>query len=197
MTAPRTLSWDWYDGTIPDNAVLHPTAYVETTFSFRFFRSSLPEGLRMDRASSIYLGTMFDVGARGRVSLGQFALVHGARIICDQEVRIGDHALVSWNVVLMDSYRFPPDCIRRRNALEQLGRRPDRVPIVDVPAQPIIIESNVWIGFEACILPGVTIGEGSVVGARAVVTESVPPYSVVGGNPARVLRRLDPPGDPS
>jgi acetyltransferase-like isoleucine patch superfamily enzyme len=48
----------------------------------------------------------------------------------------------------------------------------------------------VWIGFDACMLPGVDIGEGSVIGARSVVSESVEPYSVVVGNPARVVRRL-------
>jgi acetyltransferase-like isoleucine patch superfamily enzyme len=61
----------------------------------------------------------------------------------------------------------------------------------------VVIEQNVWIGFEACVLPGVTIGEGSIVGARAVVCEDVPPYTVVGGNPARFIRQLDPDGGAS
>jgi virginiamycin A acetyltransferase len=51
-----------------------------------------------------------------------------------------------------------------------------------------VIGPDVWIGTEAMILPGVTIGAGAIVAARAVVTADVPPYSVVGGNPARVLR---------
>ena len=59
---------------------------------------------------------------------------------------------------------------------------------------PIRIGANSWIGFDSCILPGVTVGEGSIVGARSVVTESVPPYCVVAGNPARVVRLLDRPG---
>lgn len=54
--------------------------------------------------------------------------------------------------------------------------------------KPVIIEDNVWIGARVCILPGVTIGEGSVIGACAVVPKSVPPYSVVIGNPARVVK---------
>ncbi len=48
-----------------------------------------------------------------------------------------------------------------------------------------------WIGFNTCILPGVTIGEGAIVGARSLVLEDVAPYTVVGGNPARFIRRLD------
>jgi acetyltransferase-like isoleucine patch superfamily enzyme len=48
----------------------------------------------------------------------------------------------------------------------------------------------VWIGFEATILPGVIIGEGAVIGARSVVTANVPAFTVVAGNPARILRLL-------
>lgn len=54
---------------------------------------------------------------------------------------------------------------------------------------PIVIEDDVWIGFGAIILPGVTIGKGSIVGAGAVVTKSIEPYSVVGGVPARLIRK--------
>lgn len=55
-------------------------------------------------------------------------------------------------------------------------------------ARPVRIGRNAWIGFEAVILPGVTIGEGAVIGARSVVVEPVPPFTVVAGNPARVVR---------
>ncbi len=66
-----------------------------------------------------------------------------------------------------------------------------RIPIREQPKIPakVTIESNVWIAANCTILKGVTIGEGSVVAAGSVVTKSVPPYSIVGGNPARVMRR--------
>jgi len=193
MSEGRTLSWDWYPGTIPENVVVDESAYIETTFSFLFYRSEVPGGVRYQRGASTYLGTMFDVGPRGRVTLGECALVHGARIICDAEVSIGDYALISWNVVLMDTYRVPPDAGARRLELERVPNRPLRLACADVPARPIRIGRNVWIGFDACVLPGVTIGEGSVVGARSVVTEDVPPFTVVAGNPARPVRKLESP----
>lgn len=56
---------------------------------------------------------------------------------------------------------------------------------------PVIIGQNVWVGDKATILPGVTIGDGAVIGANSVVTKDVPPYSIVGGNPAKVLKQLD------
>ena len=52
----------------------------------------------------------------------------------------------------------------------------------------MVIGNDVWIGDKATILPGVTIGDGAVVAANAVVTKDVPPYSIVGGNPARVIK---------
>lgn len=53
----------------------------------------------------------------------------------------------------------------------------------------IVIGNDVWIGYEAVIMAGVTIGDGAIIGARAVVTKDVPPYTIVGGVPARDIRR--------
>lgn len=55
---------------------------------------------------------------------------------------------------------------------------------------PVIIDDNVWIGEHACIMPGVHIGRCSVIGANAVVTHDVPPYSMVAGCPAKVIKQL-------
>jgi len=192
MNPDRTLPWDWYPGKFPDNVVVDETAYVETTFSFYLFRSRLSRGVQIGRGASTYLGTMFDVGPAGRVKLGDYALVHGARIICDSEIVIGDYALISWNVLLADTYRVPLDPRERRRELQRVPTRQPRTVAADVPARPVHIQRNVWIGFDACILPGVTVGEGSVVGARSVVTEAVPPHTVVAGNPARLIRQLEP-----
>jgi acetyltransferase-like isoleucine patch superfamily enzyme len=191
MATPRTLPWDWYPGTIPESVVVDETAYVETSFSFHLYRGEGPAGVSVGRGASTYLGTMFDVGPRGRVVVGDFALVHGARIICDLSVVVGAHALISWNVVLMDSYRLPFDPSARRGPLERVALRWPRAFEGEVPARPVTIGPNVWIGFGACILPGVTVGEGSIVGASAVVKDDVEPYTVVAGNPAQLIRRLE------
>ena len=53
----------------------------------------------------------------------------------------------------------------------------------------ITIGNDVWIGYEAVILSGVTIGDGAIIGTRAVVTKDVPPYTIVGGSPAKVLKK--------
>jgi len=59
-------------------------------------------------------------------------------------------------------------------------------------ASPVILEHNVWIGDSAIICKGVTIGENSIIGAGAVVSSNIPPNSIAVGNPARVVKQLDP-----
>jgi acetyltransferase-like isoleucine patch superfamily enzyme len=193
MSTARTLAWDWYPGAIPENVVVDETAYLETTFSFALYRSQQPRGVVIGRGASTYLGTMFDTGPNARIRIGDYALIHGARLICDAEIDIGDYTLISWNVVLMDTYRVPLDIGERRRELERVARRRPRTFDADVAAKPIRIGRNVWIGFDACVLPGVTIGEGAVVGARSVVIDDVPAYTVVAGNPAKAIRTLEGP----
>jgi acetyltransferase-like isoleucine patch superfamily enzyme len=172
--------------------VLDETAYVETASYFTDYRSQAEVGARIGRGASAYGGTMFDVGPKGQVEVGEFTLLNGVRIICEAHVEIGSHCLISWNTVLMDSYRVPSAAEVRRRCLRQFARQASRTWTCQAPALPVRLENNVWIGFGSCVLPGVTIGEGSVVGARSVVAEDVPPYTVVAGNPARIIRHLSP-----
>ncbi|MGR4864163.1 sugar O-acetyltransferase [Caulobacter sp. LARHSG274] len=87
---------------------------------------------------------------------------------------IGDEVMIGPNVSLITS-GHPIDPAQRRAA---------------VVARPIVIEKNVWIAAGATIIGGVTVGENSVVAAGSVVTRDVPPNSLVGGNPARILRSI-------
>ena len=160
---PRSIKNDWFDGLIPENVVIESGAHIETSQSFELFRSHRQDAIVLKKFSSVYPPTMFDIGPCGRVSIGEYAMLNGPRIICDAEIEIGAYSLIAWNVVLMDCYRAPKDS----------------------RSHPIRIEKNVWIGFDAIVLPGVTIGEGAIVGARSVVRENVPPCSIVAGNPAR------------
>ena len=70
------------------------------------------------------------------------------------------------------------------------------LPLADYPFPTkgdTVVGSDVWFGYESLILPGVTIGHGAIIAARSVVTRDVPPYAIVAGNPARIIRlRFDP-----
>lgn len=89
-------------------------------------------------------------------------------------VTIGDQTQIGPGVQIMTA-DHPRDAQTRATGLE-FGR-------------PIHIGSNVWIGAAAIILPGVTVGDGALIGAGSVVTHDVPPQATVVGNPARVLKR--------
>lgn len=117
-------------------------------------------------------------------------------------ISVGDHVNLGYRPILIASrsrivigshVMFGPQVTIRggNHRIDLLGRymrsvRDDEKRPEDDPG--VIIEDDVWVGTRAIILAGVTIGRGSVVAAGAVVTKSVQPYSIVGGNPARVLR---------
>lgn len=198
MLGPK-IPWDWHDGVVPTSAILDDDSYVETSYSFLLDRSAPPHGVRVGRGTSTYGGTMFDVGRRGTVTLGRFCMTNGSRFICDREITVGDYCLLGWNTVIMDSRRSPLDPVRRRAALSSpragmSGALPSLTGEEDGygDARPVRIGDAVWIPFDCIILPGVTIGDGVVVGARSVITDDVEPWTVVAGNPAQTVKKLEP-----
>jgi acetyltransferase-like isoleucine patch superfamily enzyme len=104
-------------------------------------------------------------------------IAHNCALSIGKEIRIGRHCLIAPNVYMFDSSGHARDPELRQQGL----------PPADDQVRPITIEDNVWIGRGAIIFPGVTIGEGSIVAAGAVVMMDVPPYTVVAGNPARKI----------
>lgn len=108
------------------------------------------------------------------IAIGRNVFINSGCHFQDQGgIAIGDGALIGHNVVLATV----------NHALEPEKRRRNRYA-------PIRIGENVWIGSNATILPGVTLGDWAVVAAGAVVTKDVPPMTVVGGVPARVFRTI-------
>lgn len=186
LRADRTIEGDWFEGPVPEGVTAHPETHLDSAFIF----ANCAGKVEFRRGSHVYSGSMFDVGPRGRVTIGECAMLNGVYVVCDERLEIGAYATISWNVVFMDTYRMPYAPEGRRALLEKRWRERAAQPKMDLPTRPIVLGDNVWIGFDVCILPGVTIGEGSVVGARSVVADSVPPYTVVAGNPARPIRTL-------
>lgn len=113
-----------------------------------------------------------------RLKIGKFCSVAcGAKFLFTS----GNHSLRS-----LSAYTFPI-------FYEQWGLDPKNIRDAWDNKGDIVIGNDVWIGYEAVILSGVTVGDGAVIGTRAVVTKDVPPYTIVGGVPARpIRRRFDP-----
>lgn len=104
---------------------------------------------------------------------------------------IGINAQIAPYVSIGNDVMMGPDCMMytRNHGMERTGVPMWRQEFTK--PKPIVIEDDVWIGSRVIILPGVHIGKGSVIGAGAVVTKNVEPYSVVGGNPAKLIRKRD------
>jgi acetyltransferase-like isoleucine patch superfamily enzyme len=118
----------------------------------------------------------FSTGPEGRLSIGDAVFVnYGVTLHAERSVTIGSRVHLGDLCAIWDT---------DFHALE--AGTPVRVA-------PVVIEDDVWIGRQAIVLPGVTIGRGSVVAAGAIVTADVPPATLVGGNPARTIRALDVP----
>jgi acetyltransferase-like isoleucine patch superfamily enzyme len=109
-----------------------------------------------------------------------------------EQVIIGNNVLISHNVNVIDTNSHEIDHVERAERFRNLvkhGHPKDKASIV---TSKIKIEDYVWISFGATVLKGVTIGEGAIVAANAVVTKDVLPYTMVAGNPAKVVKQLNP-----
>lgn len=136
----------------------------------------------------------------GKVSVGERTFINsGTKIISINNISIGSDVTIAWDCTLYDHNSHSLDWRHRAEDIRQQGEDyHSGVSFVKnknwstVKSRPILIKDKAWIGFGCIILGGVTIGEGAVVGAGSVVREDVPPWSVVCGNPAVVVRILQP-----
>jgi acetyltransferase-like isoleucine patch superfamily enzyme len=144
----------------------HPSVRVQGT---------LVVGERLQLLSTVWTSELF-VGPHGRLEIGDRVFInYGCSIGATELIRIGDRCNLGTQVQMMDNdwHRVEPD------------RRLERPP-----SRPIVLGENVWLGTRVLVLGGVTIGEGSVVGAGSVVVHDIPPRSLAIGAPARVIRHL-------
>jgi len=113
----------------------------------------------------------------GRISFGDYVLISpGTHIVASEEITIGSNTMIASGCYISDSDWH--DTYDRTAELEK--------------HRPIRIGENVWLGVRVIVGKGVTIGDNSIVGAGAVVTRDIPANCIAAGNPARVVRELDP-----
>jgi acetyltransferase-like isoleucine patch superfamily enzyme len=114
----------------------------------------------------------------------------GSRIWCTERVDIGSNVLISHLVDIHDSDSHSLDWRARREETAARFERHDHSVPPTVRTAAVTIRDDVWIGLKSSILKGVTVGRGSVVAAGSVVTKDVPAFTLVAGNPARVVKDL-------
>jgi len=183
-----------------------PNQYLKMGDSFLFDNFYL--NVRLPKRDKIYLtigndcmiGGLFTFESEsGNVILGNRVYLAGGNVICTNRIEIEDEVFISWGVCFFDNDSHSLDYRDRindmSNHLKDWRENKDNFNFskdwTNVKSAPIRVCKYAWIGMEVKILKGVTIGEGAIVGAGSVVTKDVEPWTVVGGNPARLIKKLN------
>jgi acetyltransferase-like isoleucine patch superfamily enzyme len=133
-------------------------------------------------------------GHGGQISIGDECFIgKGTRIWSGKNITIGNNVLISHNVNIHDNGSHPLNSLEREEDFRHLyktGKLRD-TDNFDLKDADVIIGDNAWLGFNSTITKGVTVGKGAIIGAYSFVTKDVPDFSVVVGNPARVIKYTD------
>lgn len=144
--------------------------------------------LRVGNNSFINCRIDFD-GPLGQVQVGGRCFIGASHLVCREKITIGGDVIISWGVTIVDHNSHAVEWPHRINDVTDWMRGKKSWSHVDV--RPVEIRDKVWIGFGATILKGVVVNEGAVIGAGSVATRDVPAYTVVAGNPARMVRQIE------
>lgn len=141
-------------------------------------------------------GTLIAYPIGGKIKLGNNCYIGDmSRIWSMENVEIGDDVLIAHNVNIHDNNSHSVNYEVRKNELSYiLTKGHPTTNIFNIGIASIKINKGAWIGFNSSILKGVTIGEGAIVAAGSVVTKDVPPYTMVAGAPAKVIKKIE--GEP-
>jgi acetyltransferase-like isoleucine patch superfamily enzyme len=132
----------------------------------------------------------------GQINIGSNTFIGGSLFICIDGIDIGDDVLISWNCTFIDNNSHSIFWDFRKNDVNDWmkGIQEKKIGFYKdwkhVNHKKIIVKDKAWIGFNCIILKGVTIGEGAIIGSGSVVTHDVPDWTIVGGNPAVVIKKI-------
>jgi acetyltransferase-like isoleucine patch superfamily enzyme len=160
-------------------------------------RKPVPEKkyLRIGLNSIIHGQYVFE-NENGNILIGDNTFIGGGLFVSINNIKVGNNVLISWGCTFIDNDAHALDFNLRKNDVTDWKKGIDEGFIgkyknwEGIKSSPITIGDGAWIGFNCIILKGVIIGEGAIVGAGSVVTKDVAPYTMVAGNPAKLIRSL-------
>ena len=133
------------------------------------------QGSKVGKGITFYPGIIINPGMN--IEIGNHVdLAWGVLITTSGSVKIGDRTLVGYRTIISSSNHVIPE---NNGRIFDSGHKPENV----------IIDKDVWIGANCVIVAGVTIGEGAVIAAGSVVTKNVEPFTIVGGTPAKLIKK--------
>lgn len=168
---------------IEPGAVIHDTAKI-------FNYTGTPNAISIGRFTHVR-GELLAFAHGGAISIGEYCYIgESTRIWSARSIRIGSRVLIAHNVTILDSLTHPIGAKARHEHFKHIitDGHPDRI---DLGERAVDIGDDVWIGCMSIVLRGISLGRGAIVGAGSVVTENVSPWTIVAGNPARIVRELD------
>jgi acetyltransferase-like isoleucine patch superfamily enzyme len=187
------LADDWFDKGIPANIRLSDQGYIATSYCFWGVHSSEGTVVRFGKGCGCYDNSSFLVNNGAVFEAGDFNMFNGCTFVCSRQISIGNHCMFAWGSAITDSWLSERNekSSDRKNILRSFVGEPCLAWPLGLESLPVTIHDNVWVGFDAVIMPGVTLGRGCVIGSKSVITSDVPPYAIVVGNPARIIKYLD------
>lgn len=181
-----------------ERKVMRCTRQVTIGEKSKFFEQAKVHNLSNDRGKILIgknthvRGELLLFAYGGEIHIGDNCYVgEGTRIWSGDRIFIGNDVLISHNVNIVDSNSHELNHVERSEGYKNLILHGHPAVKGSIITSPITINDHVWISFNVCLLKGVTVGEGAIVAAGSVVTKDVPAFTIVAGNPARVVKVLD------
>ena len=176
---------------------IDPTAIMAPSAALKIFNPPDPDHICLHIDAYSHIFCRFSIlRPHAVIKIGKHCQIGQVDLIASERIEIDDDVLMAWGITLMDNdshaLAWEDRQYDQRQCYVDYLENPDNfIKNKDwsrVKAKPIIIGAKCWIGFNVSILKGVVLGEECVVSAGSVVTHSFPAGSVIGGNPARVLK---------
>lgn len=137
-------------------------------------------------------GTITIYNTDSKVKIGDRVFIGAnTELYCNKEISIESDVMLSWGITVIDTNSHSLMWEERRNDVQDWIKGSKYKDWSKVESKPVIIRSKSWIGFKSIILKGVNIAEGTIVGAGSVVTSSTDPFTIVGGNPAKLIKKVN------
>jgi acetyltransferase-like isoleucine patch superfamily enzyme len=164
-------------------------AGIAPTAKVKYRRIKLHPNSRLTiGAGSIVEGTLVSERDGAEIIIGENTFIGNSLIASATRIEIGSDVLMAWGCNVVDHNSHPVAWSERSNDVKNwYAGKKDWSHVI---TQPVRIADKCWVGFNVAILKGIQVGEGAVIGAGSVVTKDIPPWTVVGGNPAKIIREI-------
>ena len=188
-------SWEIYR----DYVRIHPTAIIDPSASIKIFNPPASPEILLEIGEGSHIFSSFSLlRPQAKIRIGKRCQLGNSHFICSESIEVGDDVIMAWGITVMDNDSHALHWEHRKNDvrkcyedyLEDQDNFIKNKEWSNINMGPVVIENKSWIGFNAVILKGVVIGHNAVIGACSVVAKDVPPFSIVAGNPARIVKDI-------